>query len=97
MSRETYVLRDGQLVPKHLAAPREGGAGPFVITDGMDPTMNPADGRTYDSRSQYVRAVKAAGCEIVGNDLMGHRSARNFDAGPVGPDIKRAIAELGSR
>ena len=26
------------------------------------------DGKTYDSKSAYYAAVKAAGCEIVGNE-----------------------------
>lgn len=41
---------------------------PHVISDVMDGTMNHADGKMYDSKSEYERAVKAAGCEIVGND-----------------------------
>lgn len=67
MSREVYVLRDGQLVPKSEAPPLPS-RGPYVISDGMDAIRNHADGRVYDSKSQYYRAVKAAGCEIVGND-----------------------------
>jgi len=34
----------------------------------MAPTVNPANGQMYDSRSAYERAVKDAGCSIVGND-----------------------------
>ena len=41
---------------------------PRLIRDGMDPTWNPADGRTYESKSSYYAAVKAKGYEIAGND-----------------------------
>lgn len=48
---------------------------PMLRPDGMSDTWNPVDGKHYDSRSQYERAVKAAGCEIVGNDA-GHWNRR---------------------
>lgn len=35
----------------------------------MRPLLNHADGKMYDSRSGYYRAVKAAGCEVVGSDV----------------------------
>lgn len=41
---------------------------PRLIRDGLDDVWNPVDGRTYDSKSAYYNAVKAAGCEIAGND-----------------------------
>lgn len=37
-----------------------------VIQDTWDATECPADGKTYESRSAYYRAVKAAGCEVSG-------------------------------
>lgn len=76
MPRETYVLRDGNLVPKHLAAPlvREDGRGPCVHSDHMAPIQSMADGRTYDSKSAYMRGLAEASArsgrdyQIVGND-----------------------------
>lgn len=41
---------------------------PRLIRDGMDPTWNPADGRTYDSKSRFESAVRAKGLVIAGND-----------------------------
>jgi hypothetical protein len=35
---------------------------------GVNGVFNPADGKTYDSRSAYINAVKAKGLEIVGTD-----------------------------
>lgn len=35
---------------------------------GIQGVLNPADGKRYDSKSEYYKAVKAKGLEIVGND-----------------------------
>lgn len=45
---------------------------PFIINDdlGSNGLLNHADGRIYTSKAAYVRAVKAAGCEIVGNEKL---------------------------
>lgn len=44
-----------------------------VFTDnlpgGVNGMLSHADGKMYDSKSQYERALKAKGCRIVGNDL----------------------------
>ncbi len=61
-----------------------------VISDdlGIKGVLNPADGKTYDSKSAYYKAVKAKGYEIVGNEKLGPSK-------PNVPDIdwKRAVAE----
>lgn len=41
---------------------------PRLIRDGLDDVWNPVNGKIYDSKSSYYRAVKDAGCEIAGND-----------------------------
>ena len=56
-----------------------------------------ADGRIYDSRSSYYASVRAAGCEIVGDDRSGFGRAGAHQPKNVGADIKRAIEELRSR
>jgi hypothetical protein len=43
-------------------------AAPRLIRDGLDDVWNPANGKVYDSKSAYYRAVKDAGYEIAGND-----------------------------
>lgn len=49
----------------HLAAPN------FISDDlGSNGLLNHADGRVYTSKAAYVRAVRAAGCEIVGNEKL---------------------------
>lgn len=94
MSREVYVFRDGELVPKHLAAPLTlAGRGPNVISDNLDGVWNPVDGKRYDSKSRYYAAVKASGGEIIGNEPM--RDTRpQFSPQGVGQDVKRAIEGL---
>lgn len=66
----------------------------YVISDTMDGVLNHADGRMYDSKSRYTRAVKAAGCEIIGNDKVERRIT---PPRPVRDDIRRAIEQLSSR
>lgn len=93
MSRMTFVLRNGELVPKHLAAPlHEGRAAPYVISDGMDPIRSHADGKIYDSKSRYERAVRASGAEIVGNS---HVESRKPEMPPVRADLRRALQQHG--
>lgn len=47
---------------------------PMIISDTIgtrtntDGVLNPATGKKYDSKSEYYRDTKAAGCEIMGND-----------------------------
>jgi hypothetical protein len=61
-----------------------------VISDdlGSKGVVNPADGKKYDSKSAYYKAVKDKGYEIVGNEKLGASK-------PNVPDIdwKRAVAE----
>lgn len=66
---------------------------PYIRSDGMDAVLNHADGQMYDSKSSYERAVKAAGCEIVGND-MAEPSRPEPTVEPVEQDIKTAIQQL---
>lgn len=96
MSRTTYVIRDGELVERHLAGPlHEGANAPNVISDNMDPTFNHADGRRYDSKRAFEKAVRATGNEIIGNDtsIMRLRPPVN-EVG--GHDVKRAIEQIRS-
>ena len=66
---------------------------PFIRSDGMDATVCHADGQTYDSKSAYYKAVKDAGCEIVGNEKLPGRASYRPEG--VKEDIKRAIDEVG--
>lgn len=84
-----YIFEQGELRPWPEVAQRRRlralGAlsslpAPYVISDHLDDVQNPADGKIYDSKSEYYRAVKNAGCEIVGNEaekLMESPAARS--------------------
>ena len=98
MARQSFVIRDGQLVEKHLAAPhplagRRLGRAPYIRTDGMDPLVSMADGRTYDSRSAYYDSVRQAGCEIVGDDRGGYGPTPTYKPEGVGEALSRAFDE----
>ena len=41
---------------------------PMLIRDGLDDVWNPVDGKRYDSKSSYYKAVAASGNVIAGND-----------------------------
>lgn len=84
MARATYVLIDGELITKavdgviteeysRLYASKTknpfAGYGSDNLPGGINGILNHADGKRYDSKSQYDRAVKAKGCRVVGNDL----------------------------
>jgi hypothetical protein len=90
MARETYVIRDGQLVPKRLAAPRNAphGAGPFIISDTID-LVNPLDGRRYDSRQAYDRVARARGLVEVGSEDLSKHIGRRPE--PAQREIVEAI------
>jgi len=60
-----------------------------IGSDGMDATFCPADGKTYDSKSAYHRAVKNKGLEIVGNDMP--VSAPKFKQSNI--NWEKAVAE----
>lgn len=100
MSRETYVMRDGALVPKRLAAPLHAPdrVGPFVRSDTID-LVNPIDGKRYDSRSAYDAVARRAGLVEVGTeDLAKHTAKRHELSQRERVDsIKRAMWENGVR
>jgi hypothetical protein len=95
VTRETYVLRNGELVPKRLAGPREDGRVQGVISDDLGSDlehMDYADGRRTASKSTYRRWTREAGSVEKGNDRV--RSDRNFgdsDTRQLQRDVAQAI------
>lgn len=74
MTYAWFDAGDGRKVYRRVPGERKARSDlprPYLRPDGMSDVWNPVDGRHYDSKSAYERAVKAAGCEIVGNDA-GH-------------------------
>ena len=69
----TYVLRNGQLVEKSIAAPLPSGA--FVMSD-ISPFVT-QDGKAIGSRSTLRSYEQANGVKQVGNDFSTlHRELR---------------------
>lgn len=71
----------------HLAAP-------YVARAHLADVRNPVDGRRYTCRHAYERAVKAAGCEIVGKEAAVPQSTDRKVTLDVGRDLKRAWEQL---
>jgi len=100
MIRGTWVYdrRIGELVPKHLyreePPKRSSLPAPMLISDHLDYIQNPANGQTYTSKSAYYKAVRAAGCEIVGNDKSKPAPRKQIDDPTA--DIKQAIEQVKS-
>lgn len=66
---------------------------PFIITDGIDPIVNHANGKTYDSKSKYYADLKASGHIIVESGMDKPRELRgDFDARK---DVAKALNQLG--
>lgn len=65
-----------------------------IRADGMSDTVNPVNGKTYDSKSAYYKAVRAAGCEIMGNEAPTQMRDRTPAPQNVERDIARAIQQL---
>lgn len=56
-----------------------------------------ADGKMYDSKSAYYKAVKAAGCEIMGNDAPREAKPMEYKINEreLKSDIAQSIQQLG--
>ena len=80
-----YIWHNGGWTPA-ARAPRVSAA-PYIIRDGMGALRHPATGEMFDSKSQFRRATKDAGCEELGNDVPLHHEYQ------APADIKGDIAE----
>lgn len=91
MKGETFVMRNGKLVPKRLAARQS--SGPSVISDYLPDLKHPLTGKVMDSKSSFRRVTRAHGCVEVGNERQ--RDTRAEYTGNMKADIARAIEQLG--
>lgn len=65
----------------------------YVISDNIDGVLNHANGKRYDSKSQYYADLKASGHIIVESGMEQKRETRgNFD---VAKELKRAARDAG--
>lgn len=88
------------MVEIEKAGPKDFGNAHYVISDSMDSTRHMANGRYYDSKSEFRKATKAAGCIEVGNEtaaLLRPRQMPKLSKEGRVQDIKRAIEQLRNR
>lgn len=67
-----------------------------IISDSLADVKNPINGKTYDSKSQYYKAVKDAGCTVVGNDAPKIPKKYSGDHN-VRPELRQAVREVLSK
>lgn len=67
------------------------------LGEGVQGLLNHADGKKYDSKSEYYKAVKAAGCVVLGSDAPTEAKQVDYklDSREIKQDIKQAIEQLG--
>lgn len=86
MPRETYVLRDGQLVPKHLAKPLPGRS--WNVMPDIEPFVSPIDNSVIGGRRQKREHMKAHGVIDVGNEKLEPKPR------DIPPGLKQTIADV---
>lgn len=81
-----YIRHNGEWVPadRFVRAPS---VFPMIIRDTMDPLVNMADGKLYDSKSRFRETTRAHGLIEIGNEQQATQRAK---LPPAGPDIARA-------
>ncbi len=98
----TFVYRNGKLVDKNKAGPKNEklGTASYVIRDEMEATRHMADGNYYTSKTKFRKATRAANCIEVGSEtatLLKPRQKVELDRGARREAIQRAVYELRNR
>lgn len=88
----TYVIRNDVLVEKGTEYVNT--AGPYVISDTMDPMKHMGSGRVIDSKARFRAETSATGCIEIGNERIQTRKPIPLDRRQRRDDIGRAIYEL---
>lgn len=65
------------------------------LGEGVRGLQSMADGKMYDSKSEYYKAVKAAGCEVVGNDAPREHKAETRGDFVTAKEVADTIKRLG--
>lgn len=92
MSRATYIwVREAMdWVPANQFK-RPAPKGPMIVRD-IEPYRSVVDGSIVTSRSHHRAHLRQHGVVEIGNERI---EPKRQELDPVGPDIKRAIEELG--
>lgn len=90
--RRRYIWRDGDWldVTDWKRAPH---VGPYIIRDGMPDALHPANGATYDSKSAFRAATRAAGMIEMGTDAP-MTPAPRAEMPPVADSVREAVTML---
>jgi hypothetical protein len=83
-------------MPEVAGAPSDKLPVPMFISDTMDATEHPCDGKRYDSKVQFRRVTKAHGCVEIGNDPGRFRKLQKqtIDRSAVRDSIQKAKARV---
>lgn len=85
----------------HILYMGSGLGAPQIISDYINGAgghvKNMADGKIYDSKSSYYKAVKAAGCVVMGTDAPKEAKPTEYKINEreLKQDIAQAIQQLG--
>ncbi len=98
MSRKTYVW-DPETREFIEIEKRKTRVNLQVITDTMDQTWHPCDGRYYDSKSEFRKVTRAYGGIETGGESQAHVEKNRYqvDRNERKHDIARAIRKLRGR
>lgn len=78
------------VTPANPSAP----IGVVVHQDSMDPLVNHANGRIYDSKSEFRKATRAAGCIEVGNEVQ-PQSRQEVRDNSLDHDLRTVLQDYG--
>lgn len=92
----TYVMRDGKLVDREVAGPKNTtSSATNIIRDEMDATRHMADGNIYTSKSRFRETTKANCCIEVGNSSPTQpRKPIPLDRGQRREAIRQALYQV---
>lgn len=95
MARGTFVMRDGKLVPKHLAPPlqKRGPMSslprPYVISDGIE-MIHPVTGEMMTSKAKFREETRARGLTEIGNEPLSMKAPDEPTLQEIGEAVKDA-------
>lgn len=97
----TFVYRNGEIVDKRFAAPKEThGSAAYVISDEMPETRHMANNKYYTSKAKFRQATRDNNCVEIGTEtatLLKPRTPIKLDEGKRRDDIRKAIYDLRNR
>jgi hypothetical protein len=67
------------------------------LGEGVKGLVNPINGQKYDSKASYYKAVKDAGCHVVGNDAKTEQGQKKEYDLVSEKEIKQAIEQVKSK